>query len=117
MGSKQAFWTVPAKDGEADLYVCMSEHEGFCVPLTEAMKFDLPVLAFSATGVPYTMGDAGILAKKKDYAAIAEMADEMIVNTSMRQRIIERQRERLKAFDPHVARLQVLDTIQLEIKS
>jgi glycosyltransferase involved in cell wall biosynthesis len=40
----------------ADLFLCLSEHEGFCVPLLEAMAFDLPVVAYRSTGVPYAMG-------------------------------------------------------------
>ena len=52
----------------ADLFLCMSEHEGFCVPLVEAMYFGVPILAYRACAVPDTLGDSGILLDKKDPA-------------------------------------------------
>ena len=45
----------------ADLFLCASEHEGFCVPLVEAFYMQVPVLAFAATAVPATMDGAGVL--------------------------------------------------------
>lgn len=86
----------------ADLYVSMSEHEGFCVPLVEAMYCRIPILAYASTGIPDTMGDAGVLIKCKDYPAVAELAHEMISNNSLRERLVEKQRARLAAFVPDV---------------
>jgi len=109
-------WT--AEDGlaafyrMADVYVCMSEHEGFCIPLVEAMSFDVPVLAFAATGVPYTLGNAGILFDLKDHAAVAEMAHEMVINPRLRATIVAGQRARLSVYDPAAARQQTLACIQ-----
>lgn len=82
----------------ADVFLCMSEHEGFCVPLLEAMNFDLPVIAYSVGPIPDTMGGAGILVKEKNYAEIAEMIDLVCNDRLFRQRIIDGQRERLKRF-------------------
>ncbi len=90
----------------ADLYVCMSEHEGFCIPLVEAMHYDLPILAYAATGVPYTMGDDGVLVHRKDYPLIAEWAYEVIANDDLRLHLIAGQRKRLSAFAPEQACLQ-----------
>lgn len=50
----------------ADVYVCLSEHEGFCVPLLEAMSFDVPILAYASTAVPATLGGSGVLLHRKD---------------------------------------------------
>lgn len=80
----------------ASLYVCMSEHEGFCIPLVESMHYDLPVLAHAAAGVPLTMGSSGVLVRAKDHAAIAELAHEVITNQDLRGRIIAGQRNRLQ---------------------
>jgi glycosyltransferase involved in cell wall biosynthesis len=108
-------WT--AEDGlaafyrMADVYVCMSEHEGFCIPLIEAMGFDVPVLAYAAAGVPYTLGDAGILFGRKDHAAVAEMAHELTTDPRLRATIIAGQRARLSAYDPAMARRQALACI------
>ena len=45
----------------ADLFLCASEHEGFCVPLIEAFHKQVPVLAYAATAVPATMDGGGVL--------------------------------------------------------
>ena len=57
----------------ADVYVSLSEHEGFCVPLVEAMAADVPVLAYAAGAVPETLGGAGVLFAPKDLEFAAEM--------------------------------------------
>ena len=53
----------------ADLFLCASEHEGFCVPLVEAFYKQVPVLAYAATAVPATMDGAGVLYDDKRAAA------------------------------------------------
>ena len=55
----------------ADLFLCASEHEGFCVPLVEAFHMGVPVLAYAATAVPATMDGAGILFTNKDPLHVA----------------------------------------------
>ena len=50
----------------ADLFLCASEHEGFCVPLVEAFYKQVPVLAYAAAAVPATMDGAGVLYHEKD---------------------------------------------------
>jgi len=96
----------------ADLYISMSEHEGFCIPLLEAMHFHIPVLAYASTAVPETLANAGVLFQRKDYALVAEMAHEMISNRELRERLIQVQRERLTAFDPDHVRAQFLSCVQ-----
>jgi glycosyltransferase involved in cell wall biosynthesis/SAM-dependent methyltransferase len=82
----------------SDVLVCASEHEGFCVPLLEAMAFDLPVVAFSAAAVPETLGDAGILMGNKEPELWCETIEEFRTNDSFRSAVIKRQRERLDQF-------------------
>lgn len=101
----------------ADLYLSMSEHEGFCIPLIEAMHFDIPVVAFASTGVPYTMGDAGVLFQRKEYPIIAEVVHEIFENRSLRERLVTVQRARLDAFAPEKARARFracLDALSLQ---
>ncbi|MFK7823686.1 MAG: glycosyltransferase [Oligoflexales bacterium] len=50
----------------ADVFTCMSDHEGFCVPLVEAMNFKIPILAHKAAAVPETLGNGGLLVDKND---------------------------------------------------
>ncbi|MCK4250664.1 glycosyltransferase family 4 protein [candidate division WOR-3 bacterium] len=83
----------------ADIFLSMSEHEGFCVPLLESMFFDIPVIAYNSTAIPYTLGDSGILIKEKNYEEIAEMINLLVEDTELRIRIIKKQNERLKEFD------------------
>ncbi len=103
---------LPAFYKMADLYVSMSEHEGFCVPLVEAMHYDVPILAYDSTNVPYTLGDAGVLVKQMDYRMIAELAHEMTSNATLRNQIIQTQRTRLPAFAPELVAAQLFDCLE-----
>jgi L-malate glycosyltransferase len=82
----------------ADVYVSLSRHEGFCVPLLEAMHFDVPVLARAAAAVPETMDDAGVLINDLDYAEAAEMLDILANPGPFRERVLRGQRQRLERF-------------------
>jgi glycosyltransferase involved in cell wall biosynthesis len=84
----------------ADAFVSLSEHEGFCIPLLEAMAFDLPVIAYHAAGVPYAMGGSGLLIKQKRYDVLAELIDLVIRDEELRKRIVAGQRRRLEALAP-----------------
>jgi len=83
---------------QADVYVSMSEHEGFGVPLIEAMAADLPVLAFGAAAVPWTMGGAGVVFDTKHFAALAELVVAVTEDDAMRRKIIEGQQRRVAAL-------------------
>ena len=73
------------------LYLSLSEHEGFGVPLVEAMAAGLPVIAFAATAVPETMGGAGIQVHDKDPWFIAALAKTIADDVGLRDRIARRQ--------------------------
>lgn len=100
------FWfTGPVPDEDlatfyrcADVYVSLSEHEGFCVPLVEAMAADVPVLAYGSTAVPDTLGGAGVCFTPKDLELAAEMLGELTYNNDLRTRVIAGQRRRLEDF-------------------
>lgn len=102
---------------KSHIFLCMSEHEGFCVPLLEAMKFGLPVLAYNSTGIPYTMGDSGILINKKDFIEIAELINVIAEDEKVRNRIIAKQHERLKEFDIKVTSSKLMQVIESLISS
>jgi glycosyltransferase involved in cell wall biosynthesis len=116
------FWfTGPVPDDDlaafyrwADVYVSLSEHEGFCVPLVEAMAADVPVLAYAAGAVPETLGGAGVLFEPKDLELAAEMLGMLVYDRPVRDAVIAGQRRRLEDFAP--ARVEqrlkdALDTI------
>ncbi len=75
----------------ADVFLCASEHEGFCVPLMEAFHMGVPVLAYAATAVPATMDGGGILYHRKDPVEIAGLIDAVVANTRLRDDVLDRQ--------------------------
>ncbi|MGE3509182.1 MAG: glycosyltransferase [Vicinamibacterales bacterium] len=86
----------------ADLFLCQSEHEGFCVPLVEAFFKQVPVLAYAATAVPATMDGGGVLFDDKDPAYVAALMDAVLSDAALQEAILERQDaavERLRAKD------------------
>jgi glycosyltransferase involved in cell wall biosynthesis len=82
----------------ADVYTSLSEHEGFCVPLLEAMAADVPVLAYAAAAVPDTLGGAGVQFAPKDLEHAAELLGELAYNDTLRAQVIAGQRRRLADF-------------------
>lgn len=98
-------FTGPVPDRElaayyraSSVYISMSEHEGFCVPLVEAMAADLPVLAYSCTAVPDTLGGAGVQFAPKDFEHAAELLGVLAFDDDVRARVIQGQRRRLTHF-------------------
>lgn len=83
----------------SDLFLCMSEHEGFNVPLVESMYFGIPIIAYESSAIPYTLGDAGILVKSKNYVEIAELINLVVEDHDIRDKLIRRQNERLQVFE------------------
>jgi glycosyltransferase involved in cell wall biosynthesis len=84
----------------AHAYVSLSEHEGFCVPLVEAMAMDVPILAYAEAAVPETLGGAGITFKPKDLEVAAELLGALVYDEPLRQGVIAGQRRRLADFRP-----------------
>ena len=86
----------------ADLFLCCSEHEGFCVPLVEAFYKQVPVLAYAATAVPATMDGAGVLFDTKDPAYVAALMDGILSDPDLQDGMVAEQLaavERLQAKD------------------
>lgn len=90
----------------ASVYVCMSEHEGFCLPVVEAMHFGLPVVAYHSSALVDTVGCGGILVKEKRPAELAELVHAVAVEGPLRERLIRAGRERVTSlsYDRFVTR-------------
>jgi len=84
----------------ADLFLSMSEHEGFCLPLVESMHFQVPIIAYNSTAIPYTLGDAGILVNEKKFEEVAALIDVILTDDNLRRKIIDGQCRRLEQFAP-----------------
>ena len=82
----------------ADVYVSMSEHEGFCIPLVESLYFQVPIVAYRAAAVPFTLQDAGVLVTQKDFRRIAALLHLILTDASLRAKILEGQAARLQHF-------------------
>ncbi|MBR5682046.1 MAG: glycosyltransferase [Ruminococcus sp.] len=82
----------------ADAFVCMSEHEGFCVPLVEAMFFDIPIIAYDTSAISDTLGGSGVLLDNNDPVFAAEVINRVLTDEKLRESIIEGQRRRLEDF-------------------
>lgn len=98
----------------ADLFLCASEHEGFCVPLVESFYKQIPVLAYAATAVPSTMDGAGVLYEDKDPAHVALLMDTILSDRALQDAIVAAQLsavDRLRSKDFAGTLLRLLDRI------
>ena len=86
----------------ADVFLCASEHEGFCVPIVEAFYKRVPVIARAAAAVPATMDGGGILYDTEDPAEVAGLIDAVVSDEALEHRV-------LHAQDAALARLQSRD--------
>jgi glycosyltransferase involved in cell wall biosynthesis len=83
---------------DADVFVCLSEHEGFCVPLLEAMQHDLPVIAYAAAAVPETLAGAGVVLTTKSPATVAAAIHTVVASPGVRDALVAAGRARLQDF-------------------
>ncbi len=96
----------------ADVFVCLSEHEGFCVPLLEAMAHGVPVVALGAAAVPETLGDAGLVLESKRPPLVAEAVARVMGDDALRRGLVEAGRHRLEHFSLARSRQTLLDALQ-----
>jgi len=97
----------------AHLFWSMSEHEGFCVPLIEAMWFNVPVLAFKSSAVPETLGDAALLfTTKDDLVEVAALARCIVEDNALRQKLVRGQAERRLSFLPDKVSLRLTEIVE-----
>jgi glycosyltransferase involved in cell wall biosynthesis len=98
LGTRDVYLTGHVTDAElaayygiADVFLCASEHEGFCVPLIEAYYTQVPVLAYAATAVPATMDGAGVLYTNRDPVHVAALVDAVVRDADLADRIVTAQ--------------------------
>ncbi len=102
--------TGPVRPGEleayfriADAFVCASDHEGFCVPIVEAMAHGVPVVAgcsgpYGGGAVPETVADAGLLLDSKDPLRLAAAVHRVVTDPELRERLRSAGRRRAADF-------------------
>lgn len=107
-----SFLQILAYYKTADLFLCMSDHEGFCVPLIEAMYFQVPILAKNTTAIPYTLGGSGLMLENQDPLVAAAAINRILTDSSLKETIIANQNERLKDFEHDRIEQQLLDSMK-----
>ena len=96
----------------ADVFVCMSEHEGFCVPLAEAMHFGVPIAAYGCCAVPDTLGNGGLLLDSKEPEVAAAAANRLITDQALRAAILDGQKEMLQKYAYETVKSRVLSLLK-----
>lgn len=96
----------------ADVFVCMSEHEGFCVPLVEAMYFDTPIVAYRSSAIPDTMGEGGLLLEDKDPHMASAVIDRVVRDEALRAYISTRQRAKLAEYSYDAVKKRLVGCIE-----
>jgi glycosyltransferase involved in cell wall biosynthesis len=82
----------------ADVFLSLSEHEGFGLPFIESMVFDLPIIAYDCTAVPFTLDGTGVLIKHKRPDYVGELIATLARRKKLKQDIVLGQRQRLERF-------------------
>jgi glycosyltransferase involved in cell wall biosynthesis len=105
LGAEEVVFTGQVDDDElyayyrlADVFLCLSEHEGFCVPLQEAMHFQLPVIAYDTGAVRETLRGGGILLQDKRPELVAELLDRVTHGGPLRRAVLESQAHAIAAI-------------------
>lgn len=100
----------------ADVFVILSEHEGFNVPVVEAMHFGIPVVAFAATAVPETVRDAGVLLSTKDPLVVATAVDRVLQDDALRDELVAAGRTRADDLSLERTSRQLLDLLDTHVR-
>lgn len=96
----------------SNLFITMSRHEGFCVPLVESMYFGLPIIANNSCAIPETLGGSGILVKEKNFTELAEIIQLCVEDGDFRDKIIAGEKKRLEEFSPEKTENKLKEIIQ-----
>lgn len=81
-----------------DVFLSMSEHEGFCLPLVESCYFQVPVVAYDTGAVGETLGGAGILFKEKKYDSAAGLVEKVLFDKQLNAKIKTLQAQRVEKY-------------------
>jgi glycosyltransferase involved in cell wall biosynthesis len=97
---------------DADVFVCLSEHEGFCVPVVEAMACGLPVVALDSTAVGETLGDGGLLLPRAQPTFVAASVHRVLSDSELRDAYVALGLRRAATFDPARTAARLLEVVR-----
>ena len=95
----------------ADMFLCMSEHEGFCIPIIEAMYFGVPVVAFKSSAVTEIVGDAGIVFSQKHFPSVAHLMHTVLEDPALREKMRAAGFERVRYFSKENTAARIMQLI------
>jgi L-malate glycosyltransferase len=98
---------------DADVFVCLSEHEGFCIPLLEAMGSGTPIVAYAAGAVPETLDGAGILLDSKRPSRVAAAVDRVRRDATLAADLVKVGHRRVEAFALPTTRRRFVEVLRL----
>ena len=96
---------------DGDVFVCLSEHEGFCIPLLEAMGAGTPIVALDAGAVGETLADAGILLAEARPATVAAAVDRVVRDPHLTEHLVAAGRRRLGDFAATTTRQRFVEVL------
>ena len=102
-----SFPELLARYRTADVFVCMSEHEGFCVPMLEAMHFGKPIVAYRAAAIPDTVGKGALLLDTKDPETAAAAIHRVLNDRDLRNALLVEQQKQLEKYSYDRVRKQL----------
>lgn len=96
----------------ADAVVILSDHEGFCVPLLEAMMHEVPIVAHPAGAVAETLGGAGLLVDDKSPSTVAAAVHRVVTDSALRRALVDAGTARLADFDLGRSRRRLIESLK-----
>lgn len=103
---------LAAHYASADVFCCLSDHEGVCVPVLEAMHAGVPVVAFAAAALPETVGSGGLLLGEKDPLRVAATWHRIAHDTALREVLRTRGRARVQQLDPAASARRMVELLE-----
>lgn len=101
----------------ASAFVCLSEHEGFCVPLLEAFRAQVPVISHPSGAIPEVAGDAALLVEDRDPAVLAELINLVVTDGGLRAELARRGLSRLAAFSRAPMETKLRETVEATVSA
>jgi len=101
----------------ADVFVCLSDHEGFCVPLVEAMTHRVPIVGTQSTAVPETVGEAGLVLADKSPLRVAAAVHRIVSDPDLKARLARAASARVETFALDRVRLRMAEVLDAALSA
>jgi len=101
----------------ADVFVCLSDHEGFCVPLVEAMTHRVPIVGTQSTAVPETIGEAGLVLGDKSPLRVAAAIHRIVSDPDLKARLAAAAAARVETFALERVRHRMVEVLDAALSA